>query len=104
MSDCFDHYADAMDGYISDHGETGMSDFGFVPSQVTTTIFFEDILAETEKAILVQINEDKRYWIPNSQIKNAGDGWIEITKWVWDRLKPLHIEKDISTAQTLLRS
>jgi hypothetical protein len=50
---------------------------------------FEEILAETEKALLVRFDEDCEEWIPLSQVADPdeyhaemGAGTISITEWI----------------------
>lgn len=81
MSDTFDHMTDAyesLDWNYGDSEEGGFygrrrSTFYYDPLYYHTLMQFVDIIAETDKAILFDINDhngDYKVWIPKSLIRS----------------------------------
>lgn len=65
---------------------------GDLPARQTMSwvhLDFEEIVAETEKALLVRLEDGQEVWLPLSQISDADDyrqgdedGTISVTEWI----------------------
>ncbi|MHC4165243.1 MAG: hypothetical protein ACYSUM_24275 [Planctomycetota bacterium] len=49
--------------------------------ELTATLEPVDFLMETPKARLV-LYEGEEVWLPESQIVDYGDDWVEVTEWI----------------------